>query len=107
MANEANKKIAGVYRISYDLNNSKWVAHVAAFSDKEAVAELRNSLPKPPTKIEAINHHSELDMVSKAIKNDLAFDKQQKIIKLKARIKELEAAKDLRTLSKKKATKEE
>lgn len=105
MATEQGAKVAGVYRINYDLDNSKWVAHVAAFSDKEAVMEIRKNVPSRVKNIEAISHHSELDMVSEAIRKDINFPKNQKIKKLKARIKELEKAKDLRTIPSKKAEK--
>lgn len=87
-----------VFRISYDMDNSKWTVHIGAFSEEEALEELKRQLPKTPKRIEAVHQHCELDMLSAPMRKDMNFNKNQKIKKLKEYIKKLEAAKDLRTV---------
>lgn len=96
---EQDKKVK-VYRINYELSNSSWSAHVAAFSKKEAMQSLRNSIPDRIRRVDSISEHCELDMVSKPLREEIEKPLKNKMNALKKEIKSLRKAKDLRTVKK-------
>lgn len=96
----ADEKKVKVYRINYELSNSSWAAHVAAFSQQEAVEELKRSIPSRIQRVDSISMHCELDMVSTPLRKEIETPVRSKLKKLKEEVNVLRKAKDLRTVKK-------